>query len=465
MTRKLILAVFFVFSASITVAQDITGKWYGVLKVGGSQLRLVFNVLKKGDGYASTMDSPDQKAKDIPVDSTTWAENTVVFKLPRLTITYFGKLDSGKIKGTFIQGGTQVPLVLERGEIAPVTRKRPQEPQVPYPYREEDVTFANNVAGITLGGTLTMPANGTKFPTVVLITGSGAQNRNSEVFGHKPFLVIADYLTRQGIAVLRFDDRGVGKSTGNHAAATSADFATDVKAAIAYLKTRAEVADIGLIGHSEGGLIAPLVASTSNEVKFIVMLAGPGLRGDRIMLLQQQLIGKAEGESKEALARRKEVFSKLFDIIMKQQNSDLLQKEMYQYLETVAIDTINPVKPANLSNSQFVDISIRQLATPWMLNFLRYDPTPALMKVKCPVLALNGSLDLQVPPAENLASIKAALAQGGNRQATIKELAGLNHLFQETKTGSPNEYGDIEQTFSPVALQEVLSWIKSVTKM
>lgn len=276
-----ILLITLIASLTLT-AQDITGQWNGILKVQGTQLRLVFNVSKSDNGYSSTMDSPDQGAKDIPVAKTTFENPSIKFEVTNAGIEYLGAIKDNEIVGIFKQGGMELPLNLSREVLEKEEVKRPQEPSKPYPYYSEEVTFPNTKANISLAGTLTLPEKKGNFPVVILITGSGPQNRDEELLGHKPFLIISDHLTKNGIGVLRYDDRGVEQSTGDFSSATSADFATDVESAIDYLKTRKEIdkSKIGLVGHSEGGLIAPIVASESKDVSFIVLLAGTGIRGD-----------------------------------------------------------------------------------------------------------------------------------------------------------------------------------------
>ena len=284
--------------------------------------------------------------------------------------------------------------------------------------------------------------------------------------GHKPFLVLSDYLTKNGIAVLRFDDRGTAESTGDFASATSFDLATDVESAITYLKTRKEInkKKIGLIGHSEGGIIAPLVATKSKDVDFIVLLAGTGIRGDQLLLLQQELVGRASGISDTDLQKTKVINRGAFDIVIKSDNADSLEAELTNYIKQAIKDNPESPKPAGMSDEEFIKLNVTQLIGPWMCNFIKYDPAPTLEKVKCPVLAINGEKDLQVPPKVNLDAIKKALEKGGNKNLTTKELPNLNHLFQECETGSPNEYATIEQTFSPRALAEILNWVLTQVK-
>jgi dipeptidyl aminopeptidase/acylaminoacyl peptidase len=447
---------------SFTVtAQDITGKWNGALKIQGTQLRLVFNVTKSDNGYSATMDSPDQRVADIPVTNTTFENSKIKFEIANAGIVYIGELKDSEIVGTFKQSGQEFPMNLSKKAIDKEVAKRPQTPVKPYPYHSEEVTFQNTKANISLSGTLTLPMKKGNFPVVILITGSGPQTRDEEIFGHKAFLVLSDYLTKNGIAVLRYDDRGVGQSTGDFKTATSADFVTDVESAIDYLKTRNEInkKKIGLIGHSEGGLIAPIVAVKSKDVAFIALLAGTGIQGDQILLLQQKLIAKASGASDEEVQKTEVENIKVYKIIKQSTSIEQLKIDLTNYYKQALKEN-----PNGMSEDQFVNLMIENLATPWMQYFISYNPVPTLEKVKCPVLAINGSKDLQVPPKENLEGIKKALNKGGNKNVTTLELPNLNHLFQECSTGSPKEYGTIEQTFSPTAMTVVLNWIKTQTK-
>jgi pimeloyl-ACP methyl ester carboxylesterase len=381
-------------------------------------------------------------------------------------IEYEGTLGSDGIStGTFKQGGQSFPLNLSREAIEKEETVRPQNPVKPYPYVEEEVTFENKEARIRLAGTLTLPHKNGNFPAVVLISGSGAQNRDEELMGHKPFLIIADYLTRNGIAVLRFDDRGTAASTGDFQTATSVDFSNDVEAAVKYLQTRKEInrKQIGLIGHSEGGIIAPMVAARSKDVAFIVLLAGTGIPGDQLLLLQQELILKASGISEQAWQSQSLVNRKAFDLIIQSTDTARLKLDLTSYLKQILKETPD-VKPEIQSEEDFIRLLITQCVNPWVQYFIKYDPAVALEKVKCPVLAINGEKDLQVPAKINLEAIQKALSKGGNKKVTVKEFPELNHLFQECQTGLPAEYATIEQTFSPIALDEILKWIQTQIK-
>lgn len=339
--------------------------------------------------------------------------------------------------------------------------KRPQEPSKPYPYYTEDVAFQNNQSEDTLAGTLTLPSAEGKYPAVILISGSGGQNRDEEIAGHKPFLVIADHLTRNGIAVLRYDDRGIGKSTGDFKAATTVDFAADAASAVRYLKTRIEIdtSNIGLIGHSEGGIVAPMVASSTEDVRFIVMLAAPGIQVMQVLMRQQELIPRMMGLPESDVQKNLTINEKAFKMILSSNDQLTLKNDLAKLIADRYDDIPAALLPPNMTKAQVVSIQSEILSSHWYKNLLSYDPAPTLEKVACPVLALNGEKDIQVTPHENLTGISDALTRGGNTNFTVKELPDLNHLFQECETGSLTEYGTIEQTFSPVALNEISNWI------
>jgi pimeloyl-ACP methyl ester carboxylesterase len=362
--------------------------------------------------------------------------------------------------------GQSFPLNLSREIVEKEKLVRPQEPVKPYPYYEEEVFFENTEAGITLAGTLTLPGKDGRYPAVVLISGSGAQNRDEEIMGHKPFLVLADYLTKNGIAVLRFDDRGTAASTGNFQTATSFDLSKDVEAGVQYLQTRKEInkKKIGLIGHSEGGMIAPMLASRSKDIAFIVLLAGIGIPGDQLLLLQQELIARASGVDEEDWQKGKSINQGAFEIVIQSTQQEELLKDLTAYFKQALKEVPQSGMPEGVTENDYINLAVRQLSSPWMQYFIKYNPSPVLEKVKCPVLAINGGKDLQVPAKVNLDAIKAALIKGGNKQVTTKEIPGLNHLFQECTTGLPAEYASIEQTFSPIALEEILQWIKVQTR-
>lgn len=451
--KKTVFFLIAILVSFVMVGQEIVGQWNGVLKVPGGQLRVVFNISKTENGYSSTMDSPDQGAKGIPVTTTSFESSVLKLEIPNATIGYKGTLKDNVLIGDFSQGGQSFAMDMSRGITEKKAITRPQEPQKPYSYHTEEVTFTNKMDKNVLAGTLSLPQKEGHFPAVILITGSGAQNRDEEVLGHKPFLVLADYLTKKGIAVLRFDDRGVAKSTGDFKTATTLDFAKDVQAGVDYLRTRKEIDEskIGLIGHSEGGVIAPIVAGNSKDIDFIVLLAGTGIRGDKLMLLQKEKIERQMGVSENEVQKGQETFKGAYDIVLASSASDTnLKTKINSYFKLQFGDKMNEGQISALTD---------QITSPWMVNFLKFDPASALEKVKCPVLAINGDKDLQVPADVNLDAINKAVAKGGNKKITTKVLPNLNHLFQECKTGLPDEYGTIEQTFSPIALEEISKWI------
>jgi pimeloyl-ACP methyl ester carboxylesterase len=442
-----------------SAAPTLAGTWSGTLTTPAAALRLSLTVTAAADGgLVGVLDSVDQGQK-LPVSALTSQNGVVRFQVPSVGGSFEGTLspDGSQVQGTWTQGGGSLPLLFTRGALPP-PRKRPQEPSKPYPYIEEQISYVNRPAGVTLAGTLTRPREAGKAPAVLLISGSGAEDRDETVFGHKPFLVLADYLTRNGIAVLRVDDRGVGGSSGQTSTSTSEDFAGDVLAGVAYLKTRSEIdsARIGLIGHSEGGLIAPIVASQSKDVAFLVLLAGPALPGEEILHLQAAAIMKAMGASDAQIEANRQVQERMLGIVKAQSDPTTalaaLRNWRDQFVAALPAPQQQPAKAQ-------LDAQIAQITTPWFRFFLTYDPRPALTKVRVPVLALDGELDLQVPAEANLHAIEAALHTGGNQQVTIVRLPSLNHLFQTARTGTPAEYPQIEETMAPSVLKLIADWI------
>ena len=455
MKKTVLIIIIFLTSLSIN-AQDISGNWNGILKVQGTELRLVFNISKIDAGYSSTMDSPDQGAKGIPVTTTSFENSILKIEILNAGIKYEGTLDADDVfNGTFKQGGFSIPMILNKGEIEKEILNRPQEPTEPYPYYSEEVSFTNTIDSITLSGTLTLPKKEGTFPAVILISGSGPQNRDEEILGHKPFLVLSDFLTKNGIAVLRFDDRGIAKSTGDFNNATTFDFAKDVESAIVYLQKRKEINKdkIGLIGHSEGGVIAPIIASKNTAIDFIVLMAGSTLRGDKLLLLQKYKIELQMGINKLLVENNQKIFAGAYEIIL---NERIENEKLPDTLSNYFISKYGNALPEN----QKIAL-INQLTDPWMINFIRLDPAIYLEKVTCPMLAINGSKDIQVPSKENLEIIENIFKNSKNTKVKVNELENLNHLFQECETGAIDEYKTIEQTISPIALNEILDWINN----
>jgi len=465
MKKKIIAFIFCLISFMISnlKAQDVTGNWNGVLEVMGTQMTLVFDIQKSDSGYTATFDSPDQGAIDIPFTTSKFVEGYLKLTATNIGAVYDGKLEGDSLIGSWNQGGQSFELNMSRDEVEKKVYVRPQEPVKPYPYHEVEVTIKNNMDSLTLSGTLTLPQENGLFPVVILISGSGPQNRNEEVFGHRPFLVLADYLTRQGIAVLRYDDRGTAESTGNFATATSKDFANDVLSAIEFLKTRNEIdhKQIGLIGHSEGGLIAPMVVNRTNDVAFLVLLAGTGVPGKEISMMQARTLIDLEIPDMEAYTKFVE---KSVEIASSDKDPVVLKEELTQHYRNSG-EAIETILPEGADIEGFIKQQVEIMIRPWSQFFYNHDPVDELRKITIPVLSLIGSNDVQVPPAMNHPPIRKALEEAGNKDFVIKELSGLNHMFQESETGSMLEYSEIEQTFSPIALEEISTWIKSHLEM
>jgi pimeloyl-ACP methyl ester carboxylesterase len=442
-------------SLPASAARDVTGDWSA--KIQG-MLRLVLHVQHGASGYTATLDSPDQGAMGLAIDAVHVAGDSLMFEMNALQANFAGRLSTtgDTLTGAWRQGGITLPVSFARGAIeAP---RRTQEVWPPYPYDTLEVSVPNRRApGVTLAGTLTEPKGKGPFPAVALITGSGPEDRDETIFGHRPFRVLADHLTRQGIAVLRLDDRGVGRSTGSFGGVTSEDFATDALASVEFLRARKEIGKIGLIGHSEGGLIAPMVANRTRDVAFVVLMAGPSIRGDSLLMLQSTLLRRQMGMSDEELTREREVSRKLYAAMKKGDSTAVAHATR----ELVDLQIGGAGASGAVSPDTIAAAAMRQIWSPWMRFFVAYDPAPALTRLKCPVLALNGSKDLQVPPKENLAGMRTALA--GNQDATVRELPNLNHLFQTAETGAVTEYSSIEETMAPVALDTISKWIVART--
>lgn len=472
-------AISLLWLPSVLQAQDLplvpteeagaVGTWQGELQLpGGLSLAIVFNIELDEEGdLAATADSPDQGATGMPVADVTFTDGHLALQMPTVGASFQGELTRpDRVEGTFRQGGAEMPLVLER--VDEVRRRaRPQDPEPPFPYRVEEVRYPNPEADIHLAGTLTVPDGEGPFPAVALITGSGAQNRDLELMGHRPFLVLADHLTRSGIAVLRSDDRGVGGSEGDFGRATSRDFAGDAAAAVSYLQERPEVssAAVGLVGLSEGGLIAPMVATEWGGVAFVVLLAGPGMTGEEILYLQGDLIGRAMGMPEEHLAWNRGLQEELFRVVREAVDEETrkarLEGVLREWLGDLAPEARASLGIPEGGEEGWITGQLNMMGGPWFRYFLIHDPAPVLRRVEVPVLALNGELDLQVPPRPNLTAIEAALQEGGNPDVTVRELPGLNHLFQTATTGAPAEYAQIEETMSPTAMEIVAEWILS----
>jgi pimeloyl-ACP methyl ester carboxylesterase len=439
----------------------IVGTWEGTLEAAG--LRLVFHVeTAEGGELTGTMDSPDQGATGIPASSVTFADGALTFEVQNLGMTYEGTLseDGTTLEGTFTQGAARLPLTLAR-ETEASAPERPQNPEPPFPYDTEEVRFDGSEPGVGLAGTLTLPRGEGPFPAAVLVTGSGPQDRDESLLGHRPFLVLSDHLTRAGIAVLRYDERGVGESSGDFTTATSVEFASDALQAVHYLRSRPDIGPVGIVGHSEGGLVGPMAAVRDEAVAYVVMMAGPGLTGAEIIDLQTELISRAQGIPEEMIQLNRKTQHKLFEVVESDPDPAIAAPKLRAILEASLEELPQDLRsqgPEAMS-SEAIEAQVQQMNSPWIRHFLRYDPRPTLERVTVPVLAINGEKDLQVPAEVNLAEIAAAFERGGNPDATTLLLPGLNHLFQEADTGAPTEYARITETMNPAAMDAVSSWI------
>lgn len=460
---KTTATLLFLLITSIVQSQfyeTIVGEWNGVLNVQGAKLPLVLKVnLTDEDNLTATLDSPAQNAYGIKINSMSFINDTLSFKVEAANISYIGVLKEKTIEGKFTQGAFTTSLDLKREKQKLKASNKPQEPKIPYPYNEEEVFFTSQEENITLAGTYTYPKGGNNLPAVILISGSGAQDRNSEILGHKPFLVIADYLTRKGVAVLRYDDRGTADSQGDFGTATSADFAVDAKAAVQFLASRPEVnkKKIGVIGHSEGGMVAPMIA-TDPEVSFLILIAPPVAPIGELMLLQQELVGEVSGMSPSETSINRDINKSLYQLL-KDTNDNVLDAEVNKFLNNLVIEYPEIPKSAGISKEDYKEVMKEAYLDPWMLYFLRFDPKDNLVNLKLPFLAIFGENDLQVSAVQN-ASLLSKYALKNNSLNRVKTLKGLNHLMQTSTTGSPAEYAEIEETFSEKALNEIYKWMQ-----
>lgn len=444
--------------ASSGRAQDLAGDWVGQMN-GGFKVRIHFE--KTDSGYSGKLINPS--GNETVLDQVTSDGTQVHFAVKKLNLSYDGEWNEQEKVWTGNLTFQQVyPLILRRAtaeDMGTVVHKRPQEDAIntgPVPYVQREIHFANITAHNQIAGTLSLPTGDGPFPAVVLISGTGHNTRDEDVWGHKVFLVLADTLTRNGFAVLRYDKRGVGGSSGNYDAATTVDFTSDAEAAVAWLKTQAHIdaRRIGVLGHSEGGIIAPAVATSDKGVAFVVMIAGPCIRGDKLFVLQSAMTAKAYGAPDDYIAKRKVFDEELYNtIISAPSESAALDRAKAMITRGVADKIIDANEAESLAKDD---------TTPWERYFLAHDPAPTLARITVPVLVLNGSLDVQVPAKENLASARQALKN--NPRATVVELPGMNHLLQDAKTGAPNEYNDIEETMSPTALKTITDWLNKIVQ-
>lgn len=449
---RLLALAFLVLSVVDSLAADFSGTWQARLQFMKFDIRIVFRFEKKPDGtWSGTAQSPDQSKVVSDMDEV-WIEgDSLALEISEWNATYNGRFnpDSNAIFGRMMQRGFKVPVKLLKGEEDDLLYDRPQRPRPPFNYRSEEVRIVNNTDGDTLAGTLTIPNGKGPFPVAVMITGSGQQDRDETVFGHKPFLLIADRLAQKGIAVLRCDDRGAGKSTGDASTITLNGMANDVRAQLTFLRKRKDIdrKHIGLIGHSEGGIIGPLVASEDKKIAFVVMLGGPTIDFFDLLLAQDSLSLKADGKSRKEIDKLVKTNSALFTIMKTANDSVSTQERIVEYLESTK------------ASDAEMEMAIRQLCSPLMTSYVGYDPAASLRKMKCPVLALYGEKDVQVPPEINTPVLETIFKESGRSTSEVKVLSGLNHLFQPCKKGAVSEYVDIPITMDPSALVAIETWL------
>jgi uncharacterized protein len=445
--------------------QPLEGHWEGAISIMGAQLGIRVDFKTDQEGLKATIDIPQQGAKGLVLKDFRFDSPKVHFELPAgPTIAIFdGELKGNEISGSFTQGPASGTFSLKRGAAT----KEALPAEEPVPYKQEEVRFTNS--NITLSGTLTLPPSGGPHPAVVMITGSGPQNRDEELFGFRPFRLIADHLTRNGIAVLRYDDRGVGGSTGNTMQSTTQDFAEDVLAAVQLLKSRPDVDSkhIGLCGHSEGGVVAPIAASRSSDVAFIILMSGMGVTGERILLSQGEAIARVEGASVEGLQERAEWQKRIFKVVRDGKGWEELRMDMRRDV-LAKVEKMTPEQKKTIPDPKIyaeaaTEGQLQMPRSPWFKYFLDFDPAPYLEKVRCPVLAMFGELDLQVPAEENKQAIAAALEKGGNKDYTVHVFPKANHLYITAGTGSPKEYPTLKKEFVPGFLDFVTRWIRTKT--
>ena len=462
--------VLFGFCSAVLFGQSLSGNWYGTLDAMGQKLPLVLHLSDSAGIWKGTLDSPKQKANDIPMSTVTVNGKKLRFTINKLQASYEGELnDSMVIRGKFKQGVFSAKLDFNRQETLLPEIKKLQDPIEPVPYLQEEVSILNQVGNFALRGTLTHPEQERviKTPCIILITGSGPQDRNEEILGHRPFLVLADRLTLSGYGVLRMDDRGTGKSEGVFNGATSADFATDIEAAITFVKTLPyiDTQRIILMGHSEGGMIANMVAAKHPEVYGVISLAGPGVLGSTLLTEQQLLIAKSIGATENELNELKS-FSLGFYPLLTLDSIDQVRKNATDFLKQFIKKGKNKElkKSSKEEQKEWIKLNLDAYVNPWMLYFLNYEPMVDLKKINCHYLALNGTTDLQVPAQMNLEAIARYCNPSEGKIKEIKALDGLNHMFQPSATGSPNEYGSNEITFDNKAIQEILNFLDRITK-
>ena len=470
---KKIILILFITTCGILLHAQSNKSWSGILKAGGQKIELRLHLTQNADKtWLSKWDVPAQKALGIPSSKTDWSGSQVSIEIKAIGASFSGNLNAegNKLEGNWMQSGGTFPLVLEpfSDTIPAKIVVKPQTPQPPFSYISKDYVYEGSDTKLTYGATLTFPNESSTFPVLILITGSGKQDRDESILNHKPFHVLADFLTKNGYAVLRVDDRGFGKSTGDFQQSSSEDFALDVEEHIRFVKSLPMINQkkIGLLGHSEGGLIAPMVAARNKSVSFIMLLAGPGIPISDLMGQQNEAVFKSVGMPQQVIDTYIPLYKNLLKTLSQADDVSLgikqakeitlnwfnaSDKEMVRL--TTGINTENDI-------DAFVKNMSKELSSKWWRFFANYNPEPILQKVKCPVLAINGGSDIQVVADENLNGIEKALEKGGNKRVTIKKFDSLNHLFQKCTTCTVTEYAELETTIEPDVLAFLLEWLR-----
>ncbi len=466
-TARILFLFIFLFGgfalASVIDAGGVDGAWRGNIEIMGQKLEIVVHFKTEKGVLQATMDVPLQSATGLPLKDILLDGPKISFKLesPQGVADFKGVIEGDKITGQFQQAGMAGTFALTRSEEK--TKEEPAKPHEPLPYNEEEVVFHNG--DIKFTGTLTLPKKPGRHPAVIMITGSGPQNRYEELFGWKIFQGIADHFTRKGIAVLLYDDRGVGGSGGNVFDVTSEDFAMDALAALNYLQSRSDInpGQIGLCGHSEGGIVAPLAAAKSEAPAFIICLSGPGHPGKDVILRQVELIARANGAAPEKVQKDVDAMKTIISMNEEGRSEEELKEKIRELAETqisgMPEEQKKSIKDLAAFTRDMVDNMYKQLAGPWFQYFLKHDPAPVLERVKCPVLLVFGELDLQVPAEWSRDAMVKALERGGNKDVKAKIFPKANHLYQEAKTGSPSEYAALPKQFVPGFLDFISGWI------
>lgn len=456
-------------SFSARCQQNMQEAWEGKLNTGAFSLRLVFHLKKEANGFSGTMDSPDQGATGIALSKVTLANDSLVMEVASINGKAAGKLlNDSMFVGQWSQGPASLPLALKK-VVQPTKLNRPQTPQPPFAYKSEELVYYNRDRSIQYGATITVPATGAgPFPAIIFITGSGQQNRDEELFGHRPFAVLADYLTKRGYITLRVDDRGIGKTTGNADSATSKDFAADVAAGLDYLKGRSEVDKnkMGMLGHSEGGMIAQIVGANRQDIAFIISLAGPGQKITELMADQGRAVMSSSGLSKQAVDAAAAFTNRMVPAVIGAASDSAARQAAKQIFTEWSKATPKEMVLATTGISDDKDLyaMVDLYRAPWMRYFFQYNPEPYIRRLRGSVLVLNGEKDIQVAAAPNLAGWRAALGKSKVKKYDVVELKGLNHLFQRCKTCTVPEYAQLEETIAPEVLETIGAWLKANVK-